>query len=122
MGGGSRRRMGFRPRTLRHVCACVRRVLARHVRDVYRDASLSLEVGETRRSAHVRGRRVARAEEAPSRARRFALGLAARPLTAPCPRLDTAIHMRRTRHGVRVQTSGLPKGTILRLRYSYTES
>ena len=43
MGGDSRRNMVFRPRTLRHVRACVRRVFARHVRDVYRDASLSLE-------------------------------------------------------------------------------
>ena len=33
----------------------------------------------------MRGRRVARAEEAPSRARRFALALAARPLTARTP-------------------------------------
>jgi hypothetical protein len=41
------------------------------------------------------------------------------PVTALCPRLGTAIHMRRRRRlRVRVRATGLPMGTIFRLRYS----
>ncbi len=65
MGGDSRWLMVFRPRMLRNVCACVCRFFARHVRDVYRHASLSLEVGEQGEAlmcgaVGLRGRRVRR--------------------------------------------------------------